>query len=37
LEVWQRGLMQWIANPPMFFKGIRWFESNHFRWKHSRK
>jgi hypothetical protein len=23
--------MQWIANPPMFFKGIRWFESNHFR------
>ncbi len=30
-EVWQRGLLQWIANPPMFFKGIRWFESNHFR------
>ena len=33
MEVWQRGLMQWIANPPMFFKGIRWFESNHFRWQ----
>ncbi len=20
LEVWQRGLMQWIANPPMFLR-----------------
>ncbi len=31
MEVWQSGLMQEIANLPMFLMGIRWFKSNHFR------
>ncbi len=27
------GLMQGIANPPMYFKCIRWFKSNILRWE----